>query len=741
MMEIVQEKSIDSEMKKSIHVVTILFLTLVVSILFAGTSHTDTSRGKTVGQITTINRVTVPSDFPQIEIHQNGVTAPGKIFFGSTFTNVGNYIVIMENDGTPYFYRRYPPENNGSGEFKLQGSGVLTFHLYNPHRYIALDHNYLEIGTLTCQNGYTTDAHELLLPDNGHSLFICQDSLKKDLSQIIPGGSKNATVIENIIQELDENNDVCFEWYSWEHFNMEDASHIDLRSSMIDYVHMNSIAVDYDDNLIISSRHLSEITKIDRKTGEIIWRLGGVHNQFTFVDDSIGFSYQHDARPVPGKPNRYTFFDNGNYLHPEFSCAVEYKIDPVNMIAQKVWEFRYDPDRYSSMMGNVQRLPNGNTFINWPDNKSLWACEVDSNNEIVHELEISNTSTNRVRRFEWEGMFLAPYLIVESYNTGIVLIFNKFGDKNVDYYKIYGDTQANPETLVTTSRETFVFLSDLQNETNWYFRVTAVNINGDESDYSNEEEVYTSFIDPGQNMILNGNFSNGKTNWSLQKQSNASANGSIDDQGQYHIRINNPGTNLWDVQLLQGNIELISGRTYLFEFDAYAVVGRFIEAKIEKNSDPYTNYGEIGYSSLSTKKQHFAYEFKMTYANDLNARVVFNCGQSDGDVYLDNVSFKEVIESGAGESKSIPAQFRLNHNHPNPFNSSTEIGFELPKNEKVTLKVYDLLGRGIKTLVNGYKKAESYRVTFDGSHLSSGIYIYKLQTPSFSQTRKMILMK
>jgi hypothetical protein len=193
--------------------------------------------------------------------------------------------------------------------------------------------------------------------------------------------------------------------------------------------------------------------------------------------------------------------------------------------------------------------------------------------------------------------------------------------------------------------------------------------------------------------------------------------------------------------LLQENIELISGRIYLFEFDAYSDTDRFIEAKIEKNSEPYYNYGQIGYSSLSAQKQHFAYEFTVAYTNDLDARVVFNCGQSDGDIYLDNVSFKEIIESNVSDSKSIPIKFKLNHNYPNPFNPSTGISFTLPKNEKATLTVYDLLGREIKTLVNEYKKAGSYRVTFDGSNLPSGVYIYRLHTYSFSQMHKMILMK
>ena len=87
----------------------------------------------------------------------------------------------------------------------------------------------------------------------------------------------------------------------------------------IDYVHINSIAIDYDSNIVISSRHLNELTKINRKTGAVMWRLGGAHNQFIFLNDSYGLSYQHDARPVPGKPDQYTVFDDGNFHSPAFS--------------------------------------------------------------------------------------------------------------------------------------------------------------------------------------------------------------------------------------------------------------------------------------------------------------------------------------------------------------------------------------------------------------------------------------
>jgi len=94
---------------------------------------------------------------------------------------------------------------------------------------------------------------------------------------------------------------------------------------------------------------------------------------------------------------------------------------------------------------------------------------------------------------------------------------------------------------------------------------------------------------------------------------------------------------------------------------------------------------------------------------------------------------------------SIPSDFVLSQNYPNPFNPSTRIRFSVAKPSFVTLKVYDLLGREVTTLVNGEKSVGSYEVTFNTSELtsklSSGIYIYRLTADKFTQTKKMILMK
>ncbi len=88
-----------------------------------------------------------------------------------------------------------------------------------------------------------------------------------------------------------------------------------------------------------------------------------------------------------------------------------------------------------------------------------------------------------------------------------------------------------------------------------------------------------------------------------------------------------------------------------------------------------------------------------------------------------------------------PDEFYLYQNYPNPFNPSTVISYQLPVAGLVTLKVYDLLGNEVATLVNEYRSAGSYEVEFKASSLSSGVYFYKLSTGSFTQTKKLILMK
>jgi len=93
------------------------------------------------------------------------------------------------------------------------------------------------------------------------------------------------------------------------------------------------------------------------------------------------------------------------------------------------------------------------------------------------------------------------------------------------------------------------------------------------------------------------------------------------------------------------------------------------------------------------------------------------------------------------QNNGLPQSYALGQCYPNPFNPSTVISYQIPKEEFVSLKVYDMLGNEVATLVNGRKEAGTYKVNFNASGLSSGIYLYSLSTAGFHQTRKMVVLK
>jgi photosystem II stability/assembly factor-like uncharacterized protein len=90
---------------------------------------------------------------------------------------------------------------------------------------------------------------------------------------------------------------------------------------------------------------------------------------------------------------------------------------------------------------------------------------------------------------------------------------------------------------------------------------------------------------------------------------------------------------------------------------------------------------------------------------------------------------------------SVPSKYELDQNYPNPFNPATTIKYSLPKASQVTLKIYDVLGNEVKTMVDKYQSAGNYVESFDGSELASGVYFYSLRAGDYSETKRMSLVK
>jgi len=118
--------------------------------------------------------------------------------------------------------------------------------------------------------------------------------------------------------------------------------------------------------------------------------------------------------------------------------------------------------------------------------------------------------------------------------------------------------------------------------------------------------------------------------------------------------------------------------------------------------------------------------------------------QASGSIRVTNISVTELVNTTtfvAEKPAGVVSTFSLAQNYPNPFNPSTNISYTVPSHQFVSLQVYDVLGRKVATLVNETKDAGTYSVRFDASSLPSGVYLYRLQAGSYSETKKLLLMK
>jgi Arylsulfotransferase (ASST) len=311
-----------------------------------------------------------------------------------------------------------------------------------------------------------------------------------DMSKIVTGGKSSAQVTGLIIQELDASKNVIFQWRSWDHFQISDSS-TDLTTSNVDYVHGNAIEVDFDNNLLISSRNMDEITKIDRQTGNIIWRLGVKKNQFTFLNGIPQFFEQHDIRRLPN--GNITLFNNRADHVSVYSAAEEYTLDENKKTASLFWQFRNTPDTYSLAMGDVQRLPNGNTMIGWGSGFPT-LTEVKPGGLKAFELTLASPNTSyRAFRFPWHGSpETPPDLVVQTDGAARTLYFSWNGATEISSYQIYGGNSADHLSLLVTQAKTgFETIRTLADPLNivCYFQVVPVDQQGNAMRASNV--IYT----------------------------------------------------------------------------------------------------------------------------------------------------------------------------------------------------------------------------------------------------------
>src|SRR5829696_1150551 len=370
---------------------------------------------------------------PAVEIAtQAHGTAPGYIFVAPEKGSAGQGgSLIVDNSGEVVWFRPLQGRLGRAHDLKVQsyrGKSVLTW-MDGVNEYVIFDHSYREIARFSAGNDRNGDHHEFLISPQDTALITVYSPVPRDLSSI--GGLKNDKLWQGMVQEIDiESGEVIFEWHSLDHVDLEEtyATVSQDGSWGFDYFHINSIDVDHDNNLLVSSRETFAVYKIDRKSGEIIWRLGGKKSDFE-MEPGSRFSFQHDARRLPD--GTISIFDDGNTvfhgLVPEAieeSRGIVLDVDEKKMKATLVREYRHPDKQYADASGNVQLLPNSNVFIGWGRALHFSEFSHDGKKLLFDGRLPEGNRSYRYFRFPWSGHPTdRPAAVAERASEGEVRVY------------------------------------------------------------------------------------------------------------------------------------------------------------------------------------------------------------------------------------------------------------------------------------------------------------------------------
>jgi hypothetical protein len=377
---------------------------------------------------------------PAIDVLTNDPgTAPGDIFIapkpgplgGGTIDQQGPEIV--DDQGRPFFFQPIAAPYTAT-DFRVQtlyGQPVLTYNVgqstggpgHSDGIDVILNQHYQEIATVKAGNGLMADQHEFRITPWNTALITIYKQVPEDLSAY--GGSADGSVYEGVVQEIDiATGKVLFEWDSLDHVPLSDSRQpvpTDPNTPW-DYFHINSVNPDTDGNLLISARHTWTIYKVDRGSGNVIWRLGGKESDFQ-IGPGATFAWQHNALPETGQPDTIRIFDNGSSLtgpgtpdEPQ-SRVLDIHLDLATKTATLVGEVTHPDGLSAGSQGNAQRLDDGHLFVGWGQLGRF--SEFDSDGNLIWDGQVpAGYDTYRAYRSEWTGEPLTDPTAVAAASGG-----------------------------------------------------------------------------------------------------------------------------------------------------------------------------------------------------------------------------------------------------------------------------------------------------------------------------------
>jgi hypothetical protein len=348
---------------------------------------------------------------PGVSIATAGDPEPGYVFLGpGAAGRIQAGPLMLDQDGEAVWFS--PLTNQGwIANFRawtLEDRPVLAWWKgevmlplgYGKGEAVIVDDSYQELRRIRPIGSQPMDVHELRLTNEGTALFTCYPrTVERDLTVL--GGPRRAPVLESVIQEVDiRSGRLLLEWRSLDHIAVEESYRPFI--DPYDYLHINSIAVCPDGNLLVAGRHTWAIYKLDRRSGEVMWRLGGKRSDYA-MGRGAQFSWQHDAEQADA--STISLFDDGSdgkIKTASESRGLVLAVDDVGKRVSVAHEYRHPESLLSSSMGSVQVLPGGNVVVGWGSEPYL--SEFAADGRLVADVRMPHGEQSyRGFRLPWRG--------------------------------------------------------------------------------------------------------------------------------------------------------------------------------------------------------------------------------------------------------------------------------------------------------------------------------------------------
>jgi arylsulfotransferase ASST len=303
--------------------------------------------------------------------------------------------------------------------------------------------------------GVITNGHDFVITRRNTALVLGSRALPRRLRQY--GGPQSGRIVDDLVQEIDlRTGKLLFNWSSARHVPLSESMAKFPKIGYWDPYHLNSVSVDSDGNLLVSARHTSTIYKIGRRSGQIIWRLGGKHSSFK-IGRGASFYYQHDA--VRQADGTITLFDNGatdaDRSHERESQAkrLRLSLSGKSRTVTLVRRFRHPSGSgLSTSQGNTSVLANGNVFVGW--GISPWFSEYSADGRLLFGAHMQSVWHHSYRAFKgpWSGRPVTKPSVYARITAGRVVAYVSWnGATDVAQWRLLGGGTNNSLAEIGTS--------------------------------------------------------------------------------------------------------------------------------------------------------------------------------------------------------------------------------------------------------------------------------------------------